>query len=79
MADNQRWRFEIQYGPDGEANYAWVYAGKVMVGTMRTHHAAQVVEAVNAYAVIQRAAFRPGMETFKAETRPRSSPRSPRT
>lgn len=62
MADNQRWRFEIQYGPDGEANYAWVYAGNVMVGTMRTHHAAQVVEAVNAYAVIRRAALTEGKD-----------------
>lgn len=60
MADNQRWRFEIQYGPDGEANYAWVYAGNDMVGTMRVHHAARVVEAVNAYAVIQRAALTEG-------------------
>lgn len=48
-----RWRFDIQYGPDGEANYAWVYdeAGR-MVCTAKTQDAAHIVEAVNAYAVI---------------------------
>lgn len=48
-----RWRFDIKYGPEGEANYAWVYdeAGR-MICTARTHDAARIVEAVNAYAVI---------------------------
>ena len=44
-----RWRFEIQYGPEGEANYAWVYdeTGR-MICTAKTHDAAKIVEAVNA-------------------------------
>lgn len=48
-----RWRFDIQYGPDGEANYAWVYDedGR-MICTAKTHDAARIVEAANAYAVI---------------------------
>lgn len=53
MSEAKRWRFDIQYGPEGEANYAWVYdADGMMVGTMRAYHAAHVVEAANAYAVI---------------------------
>lgn len=48
-----RWRFDIQYGPEGEANYAWVRneAGK-LICVAKTHDAAKIVEAVNAYAVI---------------------------
>lgn len=42
------WRYEIQYGPDGEANYAWVYRETEMVATMRTHHAQEVVRAMTA-------------------------------
>lgn len=30
------WRYEIQYGPEGEANYAWVYCGKEMVAALST-------------------------------------------
>lgn len=41
------WRFDIQHGPEGEAAFAWVYAGKDLVATMRTHHAESVVEAMN--------------------------------
>lgn len=41
------WRFDIQYGPEGETNYAWVYNGKDLVATMRTHYAESVVEAMN--------------------------------
>lgn len=33
------WRYEIQHGPEGEANYAWLYLGSEMVATMKTHHA----------------------------------------
>nr|WP_313709071.1 hypothetical protein [Brucella intermedia] len=59
MGPEKRWRFEIKYGPEGEANYAWVYDDQnTMIGTMKTHDAAYVVEAVNAYAVIRRAALR---------------------
>lgn len=43
----EAWRYEIQYGPEGEANYAWVYRGKDMVATMKTHHAIAVVNAMN--------------------------------
>ena len=40
----EAWRYEIQHGPDGETNYAWVYDDHgVMVGTMRTHHAIAIV------------------------------------
>lgn len=53
MKLSERWRFDIQYGPDGEANYAWVYdETNRMICTARTHDAARIVEAVNAYAVI---------------------------
>lgn len=40
------WRYEIKYGPDGEADYAWLYRGDEMVATMKTHHAIDVVSAV---------------------------------
>lgn len=42
------WRYEIQYGPEGEANYAWVYKGDDMIATMKTHHAIEVVKALSA-------------------------------
>jgi hypothetical protein len=42
------WRYEIQHGPDGEANYAWVYNDKnEMVCTAQTHHAIEIVRSVN--------------------------------
>lgn len=45
MAD---WRYDIQYGPDGEANYAFVYdAEGALVSNLRTHHAKAVVDAMN--------------------------------
>lgn len=48
-----RWRWEINYGPEGEANYANVYTDKGdFVGNLRIYHAAAIVEACNAYAVI---------------------------
>ena len=40
------WRYEIQHGPDGEANYAWVYRGKEMICTTKTHHAIAIVSAL---------------------------------
>ncbi len=43
----EAWRYDIQYGPDGEANYAWVYRGKEMVATVKTHHAIAIVNAMN--------------------------------
>lgn len=39
------WRYEIKYGPEGEANYAWVYRGKEMVCVAKTHHAKDIVDA----------------------------------
>ncbi|QJD54364.1 hypothetical protein [Aminobacter phage Erebus] len=39
------WRYEIQYGPDGEANYAWVYdENNSLVCTTKTHHARAIVQ-----------------------------------
>jgi hypothetical protein len=41
------WRYEIQYGPDGEDYYAWVYDEKGnMVCTAKTHHAIAIVKAM---------------------------------
>lgn len=42
------WRYEIKYGPEGEANYAWVYKGDDMIATMKTHHAVEIVKALSA-------------------------------
>jgi hypothetical protein len=33
------WKYDIQHGPEGEANYAWLYKGDEMIATMKTHHA----------------------------------------
>lgn len=39
------WRYEIKYGPEGEANYAWVYDDKdQMVCTAKLHHALAIVK-----------------------------------
>jgi len=47
------WRYEIQYGPEGEANYAWIYKGGLFVATMRTHHAVEIVKAIAALAAAE--------------------------
>jgi hypothetical protein len=47
------WRYEIQYGPEGEANYAWIYKGDLFVATMRTHHAVEIVKAIAALAAAE--------------------------
>lgn len=47
------WRYEIQYGPEGEANYAWIYKGDLFVATMRTHHAVEIVKAISALAAAE--------------------------
>lgn len=47
------WRYEIQYGPEGEANYAWIYKGDLFVAAMRTHHAAEIVKAIAALAAAE--------------------------
>ena len=48
------WRYEIKYGPEGEANYAWVYdADGEMVCTAKTYHAEAIVTRMNALASIQ--------------------------
>lgn len=43
------WSYEIQYGPNDEKIYAWVYNHNLMVCTVKVHHARLIVEAVNAY------------------------------
>lgn len=43
------WSYEIQYGPNGEEIYAWVYYLNFMVCTVKVHHAKMIVEAVNAH------------------------------
>lgn len=43
------WSYVIQYGPNGEKIYAWVYYHNLMVCTVKVHHARLIVEAVNAY------------------------------
>lgn len=43
------WSYEIQYGPNDEEIYAWVYNHSLMVCTVKVHHARMIVEAVNAY------------------------------
>ena len=43
------WRYSINYGPEGEANYAMVYDDTgMLVGNLRTHHAIAFVSAMNA-------------------------------
>ena len=46
---DETWRYEIQHGPDGETNYAWVYCDDELVCTTKTHHAATIVRAVNCH------------------------------
>jgi len=48
------WRYEIKSGPEGEANYAWVYdADGNMVCTAKTHHAEAIVARMNTTASLQ--------------------------
>jgi hypothetical protein len=48
------WTISINYGPDGEQNYANVFDGdEWLVGNLRIHHANAVVTAVNSYASSQ--------------------------
>lgn len=42
------WRYEIQYEPEGEADYAWVYVGNSMICTTKTHYAKVIVDRMNA-------------------------------
>jgi len=43
------WQYSINYGPDGEANYANVHdADGFFVGNLRTHHAIEIVTSMNA-------------------------------
>lgn len=44
---NDIWRYEIQYGPEGEANYAWVYRNGCMVATMKTRDAMDICRALS--------------------------------
>lgn len=44
----KRWKYDIQYGPEGEANYAWVYDDRgEMIATMKTHKAKEIVDLMN--------------------------------
>lgn len=48
------WRHEIQHGPEGEADYAWVYdANGMMVCTAKTHHAEAIVSRMNTTASLE--------------------------
>lgn len=52
-----QWRYSINYGPDGEANYANVHAADgQFVGNLRTHHAIAIC---NAFAVCEKLASPP--------------------
>lgn len=55
------WRYDIQYGPEGEANYAWVYSGKGMVATCKTHHAIAIVNAMNDATALSALSARPSV------------------
>ena len=47
----EAWRYSINYGPEGEANYAFVYdGGGHLVSNLKIHHAIAVVEQMNARA-----------------------------
>lgn len=47
------WRYSINYGPDGEQNYANVYdATGELVGNLRTYQATSIVRAMNANAAM---------------------------
>lgn len=41
------WRYEIKHGPDGEANYAWLYYRADMIAVMKTHHAVALTAALS--------------------------------
>lgn len=46
--DSKAWRLEIKYGPEGEANYAFVFdASGALVSNLKIHHAHAVVDAMN--------------------------------
>lgn len=41
------WTYKVQHGPDGQADYAWLYRDDEMYAVMKTHHAAQVCAGMN--------------------------------
>lgn len=54
---DEAWRYSINYGPDGEENFANVYAADgQFVGNLRTHHAIAIC---NAFAVCEKLASAP--------------------
>jgi hypothetical protein len=66
------WRYSINYGPEGEDNYANVYAPDgILVGNLRTHHAAAIVERMNSFTSLKaerdrlREAVKPFVERAK--------------
>lgn len=53
MGEQKQWRSEIQHGPDGETDYAWVHDDKdALVCVARTHHANAIVRTVNTYPAV---------------------------
>lgn len=54
MAEQKQWRSEIQHGPDGETDYAWVHDDKdALVCVAGTNHAHLIVTAVNTYPAVE--------------------------
>lgn len=47
MTDRNEWHYKIQYGPEGESAYAWLYRHDEMITTLRTHHAIFISEQLN--------------------------------
>jgi hypothetical protein len=48
--ESAAWRYEIQHGPDGETDYAWVYSSSNLVCTTKTHYAIAMVAAMRGLA-----------------------------
>lgn len=60
------WRYSINYGPDGEENFAHVYAADGrFVGNLRTHHAIAIC---NAFAVCEKLASAPVLAALPQST-----------
>ena len=56
----ESWRHSINYGPDGEQNYAMVYDGcGTLVGNLKTHHAIAVCNAMELSARLATGLTRP--------------------
>jgi hypothetical protein len=42
-----KWHYEIQHGPDGEAEYAWLYRDDIMIATLRICYAQELVTTIS--------------------------------